>query len=184
LFSILTNATKVSILPYTLLTNPGVGRYFPCEISFPTASPSQLHSISHIEVDLLQLAWFMKPRPNHTKPELLAKDIYSVTKPESIHASVEPLTVRLPLPDPIIHGRFTSDHLRVRHQLRIVFHRKWFGKKVEWTEEVEIFHRDLGWESRGTQGVIEVVRGQEGDYFPNTPSQPLPSSISIADSES
>lgn len=70
----------------------------------------------------------------------------------------------LPLPDTIIHGRFSSDRLRVRHLLKVVFHRRWFEKKVEWEMEVEIFHRDLGWEARGVQGVLEVVRGQEGDF--------------------
>lgn len=83
------------------------------------------------------------------------------------HASNEPQRVTLLLPDPIIHGHFTSDHLRVRHELRIVFHRKWFGKKVEWSEEVEIFHRDVGWETRGEEGILEIVRGQEGDYWPD-----------------
>lgn len=77
----------------------------------------------------------------------------------------------LPLPDPIIHGRFSSNRLCVRHKLQIIFHRRWFVKKIEWEEDVEIYHRDLGWEARGVKGVIEVVRGQEGDYWPEAKDQ-------------
>jgi len=72
----------------------------------------------------------------------------------------------MPLPDPTIHGHYSSDRLRVRHQLQVIFHRKWLGKKFEWEGEVEIFHRDIGWEARGVEGVEEIVRGQEGDYPP------------------
>lgn len=36
---------------------------------------------------------------------------------------------------------------------------------------MEIYHRDLGWEARGVKGVIEVVRGQEGDYWPEAKDQ-------------
>jgi len=73
----------------------------------------------------------------------------------------------------MVHGRFSSDHIRVRHLLQLVFHRRW-KKKVEWTTDVEIFHRDLEWEMRGIKGVIEVVRGQEGDYWPEGENQLLP----------
>jgi hypothetical protein len=161
----------------------GIGRSFPCEISFPTASQTQLSSVSHIDVDLLQSVWFLKPSANKSRPTLLTKDVYPVTSLAVSNASNDPQRVSLPLPDPIIHGHFTSDYLRVRHELRVVFHRKWFGKKFEWTEEVEIFHRDLGWESRGEQGTLEIVRGQEGDYDSN-PAQKLPSRASESKSES
>lgn len=36
---------------------------------------------------------------------------------------------------------------------------------------MEIFHRDLGWETRGVKGVVEAVRGQEGDYWPEGENQ-------------
>jgi hypothetical protein len=150
----------------------GIGRSFPCEISFPAASESQLHSISHVDVDILQTVWFLNPTRNKVKPVLLSKDVYPITATAIAQPSTEPQRVTLPLPDPIIHGRFTSDHLRVRHELRAVFHRKWFGKKFEWREEVEIFHRDVGWETRGEQGILEIVRGQEGDYFQSPPGLP------------
>ena len=98
------------------------------------------------------------------KPILLAKDIYPITASVTVKPSSQPQRASLPLPDPIVHGRFTSEHLRVRHILQVTFHRRLFGKKVEWEGEVEIFHRDLGWETRGEQGILEIVRGQEGDY--------------------
>lgn len=151
----------------------GIGRSFPCEVSIPTASLSQLHSFTHISIDILQLVWFLRPGQDKVKPELLAQDIYPITSTASIQPSSDPQRVTLPLPDPIIHGRFTSPHLRVRHQLRITFHRKWLGRKIEWLGDVEIFHRDVGWEARGIQGVQEVVRGQEEDYPPIQPDVPL-----------
>src|SRR5271156_5474825 len=55
--------------------------------------------------------------------------------------------------------------------LKINFHKRWFGKKIEWEDEVEIFHRDLEWEARGVQGTIEIVRGQEGEYWPEGKDQ-------------
>jgi hypothetical protein len=39
---------------------------------------------------------------------------------------------------------------------------------------VEIFHRDVGWEARGVQGALEIVRGQEGDYLPEETNQARP----------
>jgi hypothetical protein len=143
----------------------GIGRYFPCEISFPTATARQLSSIGRIEVDILQFVWFTTPSNSVQRLTQLAKDVYPITWTETIEeATIKPQSVSLSLADANIHGRFTSDYLRVRHQLRIVFHRKWFAKKFEWTGEVEIFHRDVGWETRGESGVLEIVRGQEGDY--------------------
>jgi hypothetical protein len=144
----------------------GIGRSFPCEISFPMATSSQLHSITHITVVILQMVWFLQPTRVKERPRLLAKDVYPVTQVGQLEASIEPQRVSLPLPDPIIHGRYTSDVLRVRHGLQIVFHRRWLGKKVEWVGDVEIFHRDVGWETRGMDGVLEIVRGQEGDFGP------------------
>ena len=87
--------------------------------------------------------------------------------------SNEPRRASLLLPDPMIHGRFSSDRLRVRHMLQITFHRRWFAKKVNWEGDVEIFHRDLGWETRGVQGVLEIVRGQEGEYWADAKDQIL-----------
>ena len=139
------------------------------------ASPSQLHSISHITIDILQIVWFLRPTRYMEKPTLLAKDIYPITAQVTVEPSTEPQRVLLPLPDPIIHGRFSSERLRVRHILRVTFHRKWFGKKVEWDGDVEIFHRDLGWETRGLQGSLEIVRGQEGDFWPDKKEQILQS---------
>ena len=107
------------------------------------------------------------------KPTLLAKDEYPITATVTVQPSTDPQTVSLPLPDPMVHGRFSSDHIRVRHLLQLVFHRRW-KKKVEWTTDVEIFHRDLEWEMRGVKGVIEAVRGQEGDYWPEGENQLLP----------
>ena len=110
------------------------------------------------------MVWFLRPTEHKERPTQLAKDIYRITSTGNLEPSNEPQRVSLPLPDPIIHGRFSSDRLRVRHLLKIVFHRRWFGKKIEWEGEVEIFHRDLGWEARGVEGVLEIVRGQEGDF--------------------
>jgi|SRR5579859_6963190 len=153
-----------------------MGRSFPCEVSFPNAGPSQLHSITHIEVNIWQIVWFLSRTDNPNKPRLLAKDSYPITATAELQPSTNPVRVSLPLPDPIIHGRFTSSRLRVRHQLQIIFHRKWFLKNVTWEGEVEIFHRDVGWESRGIQGVMETVRGQEGDFWPDgTEVKALPS---------
>jgi hypothetical protein len=50
--------------------------------------------------------------------------------------------------------------------LQVTFHRRMFSKKFEWQTDVEIFHRDLGWEARGVKGILEVVRGQEGADWP------------------
>jgi len=133
----------------------------------PKASPTQIHSITHITIDILQIVWFLRPTQHPEKPILLAKDIYPITPQVTVEPSTEPQRFSLPLPDPIIHGRFSSDRLRVRHILQVIFHRRWLGKKVEWEGEVEIFHRDLGWETRGVQGILEIVRGQEGDYWPD-----------------
>ena len=35
---------------------------------------------------------------------------------------------------------------------------------MEWEGDIEIFHRDIGWEARGVQGTLEIVRGQEQDF--------------------
>jgi hypothetical protein len=147
-----------------------VGRSFPCEVSFPTATASQLHSITHVTIDIIQMVWFLRPGSRKEKPFLLAKDEYPITATVNVSPSTEPQTATLPLPDPMVHGRYTSDHIRVRHALQLFFHRRW-KKKVEWTTEVEIFHRDLGWEARGLKGVVEAVRGQEGDYWPEGENQ-------------
>ena len=136
-------------------------------MSLPTATPSQIHSITHITIDILQIVWFLRPTKQKEKPILLAKDIYPITAQVTVEPSTEPQRASLPLPDPIIHGRFSSERLRVRHILQVVFHRRWFEKKVEWEVDVEIFHRDLGWETRGVQGILEMVRGQEGEFWPN-----------------
>jgi hypothetical protein len=157
----------------------GIGRSFPCEISFPAATTTQLHSITHITVDVLQQVWFLRPRENKTKPYLLAKDIYPITSTVTVQPSTTPQRVSLPLPDPTIHGHFTSPYLRVRHSLHVVFHRRWLGRKVEWEGEVEIFHRDVGWEARGVQGALEIVRGQEGDYSPDEANQAHPETAVI-----
>ena len=133
----------------------------------PTATSLELHSITHITIDILQIVWFLRPTEHKEKPILLAKDIYPVTATVTVEPSNEPQRVSLPLPDPMIHGRFSSDRLRVRHMLQVTFHRRWFAKKVEWEGDVEIFHRDLGWETRGVQGILEMVRGQEGEYWPD-----------------
>ena len=145
----------------------GIGRSFPIDISFPTATAAQLNSIAKITVDIVQIVWFLRPRCNKVRPSLLAKDEYKITRLETVLPSNEPQRATLPLPDPIIHGRFTSDRLRVRHSLEVTFHRKRFGKKFTWEGEVEIFHRDVGWEARGVEGIVETVRGQEGDYWPD-----------------
>jgi hypothetical protein len=142
----------------------GIGRSFPIEISFPDATPTQLQSITHITIDILQIVWFLRPTRHKEHPQLLAKDKYPITAQVTVIPSLEPQKASLPLPDPTIHGRFSSDHLRVRHLLQITFHRHWFGKKVEWEGDIEIFHRDIGWEARGIQGTLEVVRGQEQDF--------------------
>jgi hypothetical protein len=98
---------------------------------------------------------------------LLAQDIYPIASTAGVQPSNDPQRATLPLPDPTIHGHYTSDRLRVRHRLQVTFHRKW-RKKVQWEGDVEIFHRDVGWEARGIQGVMEIVRGQEGDYWPDS----------------
>jgi hypothetical protein len=116
------------------------------------------------------MVWFLRPGSRKEKPFLLAKDEYPITATVNVSPSTEPQTATLPLPDPMVHGRYTSDHIRVRHALQLFFHRRW-KKKVEWTTEVEIFHRDLGWEARGMKGIIEAVRGQEGDYWPEGKDQ-------------
>jgi hypothetical protein len=134
-------------------------------VSFPAATASQLQSITQITIDILQIVWFLRPTESKEHPQLLAKDIYPITAQVTVQPSIEPIKASLPLPDPIIHGRFSSDNLRVRHLLQIEFHRRWFGKKVEWEGDVEIFHRDIGWEARGVKGTLEIVRGQEGETF-------------------
>lgn len=151
----------------------GIGRSFPCEVSFPTATQSQLNSITQVTIDVLQVVWFLRPTNVKEKPSLLAKDEYPVTATVTVQPSIEPQIASLPLLDPMVHGRFSSEHVRVRHLLQIVFHRRW-KKKVEWTTDVEIFHRDIGWEARGVKGVIEAVRGQEGDYWQEGKNQLLP----------
>jgi len=151
-----------------ILTLVGAGRKFPCEISFPMATLSQVNSITQINIDILQTVRFLRPsKMGPKKLTQLAMNVYPITPTATLElpSTTDPQVLTLPLPDPTIHGRFTSDHLRVRHQLRIIFHRKWFTKKLEWTDEVEIFHRDVGWETRGEKGVLEMVRG-EGDYWP------------------
>jgi hypothetical protein len=125
-----------------------------------------LNSISNITIDLYQIVWFLRPTKQKVKPELLAKDEYPITTTATVQPSNQVQRAELPLPDPLIHGRFTSDRLRVRHSIQVTFHRKWFAKKVIWDGDVEIFHRDVGWEARGVQGIMEIVRGQEGDYWP------------------
>jgi hypothetical protein len=147
---------------FELTDEKGIGRSFPCEISFPMATPAQLHSITHISVTILQIVWFLVPTGDKVHPQLLAKDVYPVTVLAQVRPSIDPQPAQLPLPDPAIHGRYSSEHLRVRHALKLSFHRRW-GRKFEWEEEVEIFHRDLGWELKGVKGILEVVRGEEGD---------------------
>ena len=110
------------------------------------------------------MVWFLRPTRRKEHPQLLAKDIYPITAQVTVIPSTESQKASLPLPDPTIHGRFSSDNLRVRHLLQITFHRHWFGKKIEWEGDIEIFHRDIGWEARGVQGTLEIVRGQEQDF--------------------